>query len=95
MEITQKDVKTLEKALYQLLIKYGNIHKDFSDLGLLNVYGKDLEQKIQDTVSLHGKVCNLIGEIERELEYKKKYPEVNQALNEIITIQRDKKWNLE
>ncbi|MCB0743461.1 MAG: hypothetical protein KDC67_06125 [Ignavibacteriae bacterium] len=84
MELTVKDLELIERALMTQLERFGQGYKDFG-IFLKEEFNTDWEL----TRIIHSKICNIIGEIEIALMYKETHPEVNQALNETIIIQKN------
>lgn len=82
MELKVKDIELIERALLTQLEKFGAANKDFGYL-LKDEFKVDWEE----TGIIHSKFCNLLGNIEKKREYRVKYPDTNQSLNEMIVVQ--------
>lgn len=82
MELSVKDTEIIERALFNRLEKFANIHKEHQGY-LKDEFNMEWEQ----TRILHSKFCKLSQDIEDKIQYQKANPEVNQALNEIIVVQ--------
>lgn len=86
MELNTTDIYVIESALLQHLEKLSGFNKEFKPF-LKDEFYKHWE----DVRKLHTKFCNLQGEIEQKIAYMKKNPKTNQALNIIITVQKEEK----